>query len=71
MKKCNLLKIGGCIVFVLIIMFAKNGHIHLPGHGNVENQNHNIISWNGLKERHTAHVVCNEDKDKIIEWKDL
>lgn len=114
MKKCNLLKIGGCIVFVLIIMFAKNGHIHLPGHGNVENQNleeavvayvsstladgkkvefvskylcedymendevrfsanviYNIISWNGQKERHTAHVVCNEDKDKIIEWKDL
>ena len=114
MKKCNLLKIGGCVVFVLLIMFAKNGHIHLPGHGNVENQNleeavvahvtstladgkkvefvskylcedymendevrfsanvvYDIISERGQKERHTAHVITNEDKDKIIDWKDL
>lgn len=114
MKKCNLLKIGGCIVIVLLIMFAKNGHIHLPGHGNVENQNlqeavvayvsstladgkrvefvskylcedymendevrfsanvvYDIISEMGQKERHTAHVITNEDKNKIIDWKDL
>jgi hypothetical protein len=114
MKKSKLLKIGGCIILVLFILFVKNGHIHFPGHGNIENKNleesvvnhvsstladgeevefvskylcedymendevrfsanviYNIISKNGLKERHSAHVICNEDKDKIIEWKDL
>lgn len=114
MKKSKLLKTGGCIVLMLFILFARNRHIHLPGHGNVENRNleksvithvssiltdgrkvefagkylckdyiengevrfsanviYNTISENGLKEMHTAHVVCNEDKDKIIEWKDL
>ena len=25
----------------------------------------------GTKEKHTAHIVCNEDKDRIIEWKDI
>ena len=32
---------------------------------------YDIISERGQKERHTAHVITNEDKDKIIDWKDL
>lgn len=114
MKRNNLQKICGIVIFVLLIMFAKNGHLHLPGHGNVEEQNlrqavvdhvsstladgkkvefvskylcedymekdevrfsanvvYDIISGRGQKERHTAHVITNEDKDKIIDWKDL
>ena len=39
MKRNNLQKICGIVIFVLLIMFAKNGHLHLPGHGNVEEQN--------------------------------
>lgn len=30
-----------------------------------------LVSENGLKEMHIAHVVCNENKDKIIEWKEI
>ena len=30
-----------------------------------------VILKDGTKERHAAHVVCNEDKDIIIEWKDI
>ena len=30
-----------------------------------------VVSKDGSKEKHTAHVVCNEDKDRIIEWKEL
>ncbi len=30
-----------------------------------------LVSKNGAKERHIAHVICNEDKDRIIEWKDI
>ena len=30
-----------------------------------------IISRNGAKEKHIAHVVCNEDKDRILEWKEI
>ena len=30
-----------------------------------------VVSCGGTKEKHVAHVVCNEDKDKIIEWKDI
>lgn len=30
-----------------------------------------LVSENGVKERHIAHVVCNEDKDKIIEWNEI
>lgn len=31
MKKSKLLKTGGCIVLILLILFVRNGHIHLPG----------------------------------------
>ncbi len=30
-----------------------------------------LVSENGVKERHIAQVVCNEDKDKIIEWNEI
>ncbi|MCE2615755.1 hypothetical protein [Phocaeicola oris] len=30
-----------------------------------------VVSRDGTKEKHIAHVVCNEDKDRIIEWKDI
>ena len=30
-----------------------------------------VVSENGVKEIHTAHVVCNGDKDRIIEWKEI
>lgn len=30
-----------------------------------------VVSENGVKEMHTAHVVCNGDKDRIIEWKEI
>ncbi len=30
-----------------------------------------VISEDGTPEKHIAHVVCNEDKDRIIEWKDI
>lgn len=30
-----------------------------------------VVSSDGTKEKHVAHVVCNEDKDRIIEWKDI
>ena len=30
-----------------------------------------VITPDGSKEKHTAHVVCNEDRDKIFEWKDI
>ncbi|WP_273160030.1 hypothetical protein [Bacteroides fluxus] len=30
-----------------------------------------VVSREGTKEKHIAHVVCNEDKDRIIEWKDI
>lgn len=30
-----------------------------------------VVSEHGVKEMHTAHVVCNGDKDRIIEWKEI
>lgn len=30
-----------------------------------------VVLADGTKERHIAHVTCNEDKDRILEWKDL
>lgn len=30
-----------------------------------------LVSENGGKEMHIAHVVCNGNKDKIIEWKEI
>ena len=114
MKKSKFITLAGCIVLVLLVTFAKSGHIHMPGHGNWENKNfekavinhvssiltndekvdfgskflckdykengevrfsanviYYVISRNGTKEKHIAHVVCNEDKDRIIEWKDI
>ena len=29
-----------------------------------------VVAKNGTKEKHTAHVVTNENKDKILEWKE-
>lgn len=30
-----------------------------------------VVSTNGTKEKHIAHVISNEDKDRIIEWKEI
>lgn len=112
MKKSSF--IAGCIILMLLIACAKTGHIHLPGHGNVERQNlkesvvnhvtptlangetvefasnygndyykengdvrfstnvvYYVITANGSKEKHTAYVVFNEDRDKIYDWKEI
>ncbi|MBR5118189.1 MAG: hypothetical protein IK100_06030 [Muribaculaceae bacterium] len=104
----------GCIALVMLFACSKSGHIHLPGHGNVEKQNlkeavvnhvsstltngetveyggnsgnnyyeengevrfstdvvYYVVAPNGAKEKRKAQVVCNEDRDKIIEWKDI
>lgn len=115
MKRKKIFKLSGCmIIVILFIVISKNGHINLPGHGNLENQNlektvvshvssslingetvefdskyhcrdykdndeirysanviYYVISKDGVKEKHIAHVICNEDKDRIIEWKDI
>ncbi len=114
MKKRISLELASCIVIVVLLIFIKNGHINLPGHGNRENQNlekavmnyvsssltkgetvkfeskylcedykenneirfsanvvYYIISKDGTEERRIAHVICNEDKNRIIEWKDI
>lgn len=112
MKKVSIFAV--CIVLFLAVCYSMSGHLHLPGHGNVEKQNlqelvvnhvastltngetvefvssygndyskengdvrfstnvvYNVITRDGSKEKHTAHVVCNEDRDKIYEWKDI
>lgn len=30
-----------------------------------------VVSRTGGREKHTARVICNEDKDRIIGWKEL
>ena len=30
-----------------------------------------VVSSDGTKKKHVAHVVCNEDKDRIIEGKEI
>ncbi len=30
-----------------------------------------VVSANGDRVGHMAHVVCNEDKDKILEWREI
>lgn len=30
-----------------------------------------VVSGTGAREKHTARVICNEDKDRIIGWKEL
>ena len=30
-----------------------------------------VVSINNTKEKHIAHVISNEDKDRIIEWKEI
>lgn len=30
-----------------------------------------VVSKDGSKEMRTAHIVCNEDKDSILKWKDI
>lgn len=29
-----------------------------------------IVTTDGARTRHTAHVVCNEDKDTILDWEE-
>ncbi len=30
-----------------------------------------LVSDNGMQEKHCAHVVCDEDKEKIIKWEEI
>ena len=30
-----------------------------------------IVSKDGVKKKHIAHVICNENKDRIIEWRNI
>ncbi|MBQ6038344.1 MAG: hypothetical protein IJL37_06750 [Bacteroidaceae bacterium] len=46
--------------------YKENGEVRFSA-----NVSYYIVSTDGTKEKHTAHVVCNEDKDRIIEWKDI
>ena len=112
MKKVSIIAV--CIALFLAVCYATSGHLHLPGHGNVEKQNlqevvvnyvtstltngesvefvnsygndyykengdvrfstnvvYNVMAPDGSKEKRTAHVICNEDRDKIYEWKDI
>ena len=112
MKKVSIIAV--CIALFLTVCYATSGHLHLPGHGNVEKQNlqevvvnhvtstltngesvefvsnygndyytengdirfstnvvYNVIARDGSKEKRTAHIICNEDRDKIYEWKDI
>lgn len=32
---------------------------------------YDVLSKDGTKTRRTAHVICNEDKDCILEWRDV
>ena len=32
---------------------------------------YNVIARDGSKEKRTAHIICNEERDKIYEWKDI
>jgi len=104
----------GFLALVMLYAFAKSGHIHLPGHGNVEKQNlkevvvnhvsptltcgervefggnlgnnyyeengeirfstnvtYYVVAQNGTRKKHSAHIVTNEDRDKMIEWQDI
>lgn len=46
--------------------YKENGELRFSA-----NVTYYLVSENGLKEMHIAHVVCNGDKDKIIEWKEI
>lgn len=46
--------------------YKENGEVRFSA-----NVIYEVFSKDGTKERRTAHVICNEDKDKIIEWKDV
>ena len=85
MKKISIFAV--CLVLFLAVCYATSGHLHLPGHGNVEKQNLQEVVVNHVtstltngesvefvsnsKETRTAHIICNEDRDKIYEWKDI
>ena len=45
--------------------YKENGEVRFSA-----NVIYDVISKDGTKERRTAHVICNEDKDIIIEWRD-
>ena len=45
--------------------YKENGDVRFSA-----NVIYDVISNDGTKERRTAHVICNEDKDIIIEWRD-
>ena len=90
MKKISIFAV--CLVLFLAVCYATSGHLHLPGHGNVEKQNlreavinhvsstlsngstnvsYYVVSPNGSKVKHTSHIITNDDRDKILEWKDI
>ena len=65
----SLLADGGMVEFVskyLCEDYKENGEVRFSA-----NVIYYVVSADGTKEKHTAHIVCNEDKDRIIEWKDI
>lgn len=46
--------------------YKENGELRFSAH-----VTYYLVSENGTKEMHIAHVVCNGDKDKVIEWKEI
>ena len=50
----------GCIALVMLFACSKSGHIHLPGHGNVEKQN--------LKEAVVNHVSSTLTNGETVEF---
>lgn len=46
--------------------YKENGELRFSA-----NVTYYLVSENGVKEMHIAHVVCNGKKDKIIEWKEI
>ena len=65
----SLLADGGMVEFVSKYRcedYKENGEVRFSA-----NVIYHVVSADGTKEKHTAHIVCNEDKDRIIEWKDI
>ena len=46
--------------------YNENGQLRFSA-----NVTYYLVSENGVKEMHIAHVVCNGNKDRIIEWKEI
>lgn len=57
-----------------VVFGGNSGNDYFTVNGKVRfstNVTYYVVAPNGTKEKHTAYVVCNEDRDTIIEWHDL